>query len=552
MKLLNPYVALAFCTALAACGGGGGDPAPQTPPSNPPPTEPETTTPDETARTFPVSGRLPLPINGCDPSDCNGHTRGQAIGSLALHYQDQVRKQQVGLQSGAGDAFPNPITVTAAHTSSAETPWYDNGEIPVVMVGSQQDIVDWGWLNGVHQTREGLERLPVVRSEDAVDIRYGRLEDGAGARTLSRFWASWIDDERTNYPGDPNDYGEALRYRTPPVIQLIGSPTALERQETIAAVQAINAAMPDHFQLRIGATKTGLSFPDDRSAWNQENTISIEFVDLPDRRLAQNDSFAFADNEFRSDGSIEWSYIRMGRDFGHQTPGSTDNFGIRQDFVWTLTHELGHALGIYGHPDGFEFRTLMAHTGGTNVWPTDREAFHFLYTNLEPGDPYPFDFGEWQSDSLHIHGNAAHSGFGAAVRNGYAESWAYGFLPDGYLHENRALSGTASWVGTLLGLTPSEESVRGVATVTVDVDRLTGNAAFTELERWNGAPRHAGSGRTWGDGDLRYGISVHGNAFRERSGDAGTLTGSFTGKSHEGVAGTLERSDLTAAFGGSR
>ena len=45
---------------------------------------------------------------------------------------------------------------------------------------------------------------------------------------------------------------------------------------------------------------------------------------------------------------------------------------------------------------------------------------------------------------------------------------------------------------------------------------------------------------------------VRGNTFRETGGDAGWLTGSFTGLLHEGVAGTLERTDLTAAFGGAR
>ena len=57
---------------------------------------------------------------------------------------------------------------------------------------------------------------------------------------------------------------------------------------------------------------------------------------------------------------------------------------------------------------------------------------------------------------------------------------------------------------------------------------------------------------TWGDGDLAYRISVRGNTFRETGGDAGRVTGIFTGRSHEGAAGTLERSDLTAAFGATR
>ena len=57
---------------------------------------------------------------------------------------------------------------------------------------------------------------------------------------------------------------------------------------------------------------------------------------------------------------------------------------------------------------------------------------------------------------------------------------------------------------------------------------------------------------TWGDGDLGYSIDVHGNTFRQTGGDDGILTGAFFGESHEGMGGTLEREDLTAAFGGTR
>ena len=66
------------------------------------------------------------------------------------------------------------------------------------------------------------------------------------------------------------------------------------------------------------------------------------------------------------------------------------------------------------------------------------------------------------------------------------------------------------------------------------------------------APGATGTGTQWLDGDLGYTISVRGNTFRETGGDTGTLTGIFVGRSHEGAAGTLERADLTAAFGASR
>ena len=59
-------------------------------------------------------------------------------------------------------------------------------------------------------------------------------------------------------------------------------------------------------------------------------------------------------------------------------------------------------------------------------------------------------------------------------------------------------------------------------------------------------------GAVWGDGDLGYLITVNGNTFTRTGGDEGYLTGAFFGRRHEGMGGTLEREDLTAAFGGGR
>ena len=66
------------------------------------------------------------------------------------------------------------------------------------------------------------------------------------------------------------------------------------------------------------------------------------------------------------------------------------------------------------------------------------------------------------------------------------------------------------------------------------------------------------------DGSLHYMIAINGGettpgfaghsdyTLQGTGGDSGTLTGTFTGANHEGVAGTLVREDLVAAFGGAR
>ena len=92
------------------------------------------------------------------------------------------------------------------------------------------------------------------------------------------------------------------------------------------------------------------------------------------------------------------------------------------------------------------------------LYPVDREALRALYSRLDAGDDFEA-LGPWSSSSLHIAGNGRHANFGVALRNGYAEPWAYGMRPRTVLADNTALVGWVTWRGALLGLTPATEAV---------------------------------------------------------------------------------------------
>ena len=298
-----------------------------------------------------------------------------------------------------------------------------------------------------------------------------------------------------------------------------------------------------NFSLRHAANRgayfrTGEELPD---------TIHIEFV--PGRADHSRTAAATTWNLF------DHAYMQVFQGAG----SSADD---RQPII-VLAHELLHALGLDRHVSS-SFDTILEGTAAIHatsqgslaqpmslLYPVDREALRAFYSRLEDGDA-PTDFGPWASSTLHIHGNGPHTGFGVALRNGYAEPWTYGYLPDTDLRENAALSGSVMWSGTLIGLTPNALTVAGSAEIAVDIGALSGHARFRNLESWSGAPGESGSGATWGDGDLAYRIEVRGSTFRETGGDEGRLTGIFTGRAHEGAAGTLERLDLTAAFGAAR
>ena len=112
------------------------------------------------------------------------------------------------------------------------------------------------------------------------------------------------------------------------------------------------------------------------------------------------------------------------------------------------------------------------------------------------------------------------------------------------LAENEELSGIVIWTGALLGITPSTETVVGDSRLAVDLADLEGQLDFVNLQFDDGG--------MWRDGDLGYSVEVRGNTFIQIQGDTGVVTGAFLGPRHEGMGGVLERSDLSAAFGGKR
>ena len=258
----------------------------------------------------------------------------------------------------------------------------------------------------------------------------------------------------------------------------------------------------------------------------------------------------------------------------------------KDDIVRTVAHELLHTLGFIDHVDPVRFknssilnvedtqqRTVHTSNGratlnyhnlvpGHILFPLDREALLATYDRLEPG-LLPEEFsveslGTWDDTSFHLLGEMSFPGgdgsFGVASRNGFAQPWASGPAPRTELRDNQALSGSVTWEGALLGLTPSVETVAGDARLDVDLADLDGELDFTNLEMWgaSAAPGARGSGATWGDGDLGYTVAIRRNTFIQTGGDDGEVTGAFFGAAHEAMGGVLERDDLAAGFGGTR
>ncbi len=511
---------LVFILALAACGGGGSSVPPDKPTTGEtaPETETETeeeVTPEPEPDPAPRAANLPFPLEPwtCDP----------ALAHIAGACGDDGARPHFGIwalpDADRADARRSPIT----HDS-------DNNDRRIFV--------------GVDQGTEHVGSLVFIGHRGNADIRFGTLNDGAGQAAVDTY-LSQVSPNRTT--------------RSSNSVRVIGASTQEERNRVIAAVRMVNAALPESAKLTVDAERADLSLASGmtgatyfRTGSELQDTIHVEFVSGrdPANRNAAARTFDLHDT----------AYVVFFQ--------GSNSYRNERESIILLAHEIMHSLGVDGHAYA-SFPSIMKGTneihavsqGGLRqpmsvLYPVDREALRVLY-----GTDDPSSFGPWSSVSLHIHGNSPHAGFGVAFRNGYAEPWAYGYLNGYGFNFDRAapLSGAATWNGELVGFTPDAEAVMGDAAINVNFAVMQGTAAFTELEHWAARqqPGAEGTGTMWGDGDLRYAIEVVGGdydtpTFRETGGDAGRLTGIFTGLDHKGAAGTLERTDLTAAFGAER
>ena len=130
-----------------------------------------------------------------------------------------------------------------------------------------------------------------------------------------------------------------------------------------------------------------------------------------------------------------------------------------------------------------------------------------------------------------------------------AAAHAFGTQPATPLADNRALSGTATWTGTLLGvdtLSASMPPVVGDASLEIELRSLAGSARFDNLASVRG-----GASVPFRSPSLEYAGSVEGNVFAGRQ---GRVRAGFFGPAHDEMAGIVNDRDvgLLGGFGGRR
>ncbi|MCY3824155.1 MAG: hypothetical protein OXG62_09830 [Nitrospinae bacterium] len=393
------------------------------------------------------------------------------------------------------------------------------------------------------------EELQKMGSRNGVEVSQGSVRDGSvAADVIAYLRPRAIHPEVTGLATFPN----------PPTVHVVEGTSEKYTGYAVRAVQIVNAALPRDARLSFGDTPA----PDPAGVEDvPRGGIHIEFIpqsqwpeedDMDQSAVGNTKSQIFYNPRTQRNEVVEAGSSHILID-----SGEVQNFP-EEKTVYVIVHELLHALGFSGHTDPARFPDATLNPNVPANLPRfllskiDRDALLAAYARFRPGalpeEISAQSLGPWDETSLHVRGDLGIPGgevsFGAAFRNGLAQPWATGPEPPMDLAQNPELSGTATWSGALLGVTPSGEVVVGDAGLGVDLANLDGQLDFTDVQ-FDG-------GGMWGDGDLGYSIEVRGNVFTRSGGDAGVVTGAFFGARHEGMGGVLERSDLSAGFGGKR
>ena len=407
----------------------------------------------------------------------------------------------------------------------------------------------------------------VAEPFDTVESSLRRTHDGESADRVAEYlrvhasggpWERGSDDPYYGTPG-------LVRFESPPTIRLNADMSERERAATLYAVALVNRALPYEWHLQIGAEaapEVRALNGDELEGHVPDGEIFVQWLDgLEPTPGGNSEPIARAHN------LITRTYDTEQKRWEHKVRRSvlveadSNFFDNRADHVLVsvMVHEILHGLGFAGHVPGAEF----ADSNMFDAWfrldgalpAIDASALQALYRRLgaetEPEDLSADSLGAWSRETFRLKGSLDGIEFGVDHFNGITTPWTAGTEPTSGWPE---IAGTAKWEGGLLGFTPELRSVGGNAELTVNLGTMDGTAAFTELQSWGAAqpPGILGTGTQWGDGDLHYAITVGGNYLRSTGGDEGTVNGQFYGTGHQGVAGSVERDDLTAAFGANR
>ncbi len=309
-------------------------------------------------------------------------------------------------------------------------------------------------------------------------------------------------------------------------------------------VAVLNDVLPPEFQIELAGTFSS-SYEYNR-LYNREGNIAVLLgtesqVDLycgiTAAACASMKRFTATDHMFASRVILPEEIETMGE----------------QAAMTLIMHELLHALGIRSHVNSIQFPDSIMGTSG-DFFPSipfvlhriDAEFLQSIYMSQNTNNYN--HWGDWSDTALHLVGRYEDGmvNFGTALFNGLPQPWARGVMPDTDLKDNSLLRGSATWKGPLLGFS-GVSPIMGGASLRVNLRTLKGDLEFRNIIFAN----RLDAVSYFPVRNIDYDVEIASNGFWNTSGE-GFVTGSFMGPKHEGMGGTVKRTDLVGAFGGKR
>ena len=409
---------------------------------------------------------------------------------------------------------------------------------------SQGDGTTAVYIGGDLEPRENLRQ---VGAENGFTYYMGASRDGVGIDRILNYEKDLLTKNGTALTQTADGF---YPFRVKPRI-LIGagfedtkSPLAHALGDSI---RILNDVLPPEFQLYIGGDYHG-------GATLEGDIVvaALPPVQIQTPNFCGSGSVACAANFF--DGPIGSRWTRNAWVFLPDDLDTDQYMATRT----VIVHELLHALGIQGHVDSIEFPdSLMGTAGdffpnpGFTISRIDREVLQIMY--MQQRTARYNDLTEWSDTTHHLVGRSDDGDvhFGVALFNGLPQPWARGQFPDTLLMDNRKLRGRVSWEGLLLGFS-GVSPIAGDVRLEVMLSRLAApqDLKFRDIYFVNRFESE-GPDRWFPNRNLDYKVDVVGNEFGHSS-SKGQIRGAFLGSEHEGMAGTIKRTDLVGAFGGTR
>ena len=415
---------------LAACGGGGGGGTVEQEPPSPPPPEMKTC-PDGTQvpadQQCPELPPPPPPPPPEPPKACPDGSEVPADQQCPALPPPPTDLQSFPYEPSGHyriDGLPAPVDADARHM-----PVYRDGERLYVGVDQGPSYYDTFTVgDAIARVEHDLsDALPEVGRRGDIEIRHGRIPDGVGGNVLSAY------------------LGQAMRSFTAldgaiPAVRIVGPASADDVARTIRAVQMVNAALPEGSKLAVSAPLPSLTLHDNLmpvdsyrlSGDELPNTIHVEWIPGPEYGALTGQPQSGAFGAYFGPDNGGGGYV------GFNTGDSA--YARDNEAIVVLAHELIHALADFGHVQS-QFATILEATSTGRyveqdgvrqplslLYPVDREALRAFF-GLRGEGIVTLDFGEWSAQTMRIDGNGPHANFGVALRNGYAEPWAYGPVP---------------------------------------------------------------------------------------------------------------------------